>query len=85
MVEMHPTRKGFFRIVGRCDDQIMLSTGEKTNPGPMELIIRSHPAIKNAIYFGRGRFNKCVRCGRARPHLTWAQRHLDPASGQARL
>lgn len=38
----------------------MLSTGEKTNPGPMESIIRGHPAVKNAIYFGRGRFHNGV-------------------------
>lgn len=35
MIEFHPTRKGFFKVVGRVDDQIMLSTGEKTNPGPL--------------------------------------------------
>lgn len=38
----------------------MLSTGEKTNPGPMESIIRGHPDIKNAIYFGRGRFHNGI-------------------------
>lgn len=29
IAEPHPTRKGFWKIVGRADDQIMHSTGEK--------------------------------------------------------
>ena len=32
MVRLHPTRNHWFKIVGRSDSQIMLSTGEKTNP-----------------------------------------------------
>ena len=35
IVSPHPTREGLWRIVGRVDDQIMHSTGEKTNPGPL--------------------------------------------------
>lgn len=31
----HPTKPGLWKIYGRKDDQIMLSTGEKTNPGPL--------------------------------------------------
>ena len=31
----HPTKSGLWKIYGRKDDQIMLSTGEKTNPGPL--------------------------------------------------
>ena len=31
----HPTKPGFWKVVGRTDDQIMHSTGEKTNPGPL--------------------------------------------------
>lgn len=31
----HPTKKGLWKIIGRSDDQITLSTGEKTNPGPL--------------------------------------------------
>ena len=29
VLEEHPSKKGFFRIIGRADDQIMHSTGEK--------------------------------------------------------
>lgn len=46
----------------------MLSTGEKTNPGPMESIIRGHPDVKNAIYFGRGRFHNGVLIELNQPH-----------------
>ncbi len=31
----HPTRPGLWRIVGRADEQIVLSNGEKTNPVPL--------------------------------------------------
>lgn len=34
----HPTKPGLWKIYGRKDDQIMLSTGEKTNPGPLGII-----------------------------------------------
>ncbi|KAL8280977.1 hypothetical protein RQP46_006656 [Phenoliferia psychrophenolica] len=68
LVAMHPTRKGFFRIVGRTDDQLMLSTGEKTNPGPMESIIRGSPLVNGAIYFGRGRFQNGVLVEPAKGH-----------------
>jgi hypothetical protein len=35
LLEPHPTKSGLWKIYGRKDDQIMLSTGEKTNPGPL--------------------------------------------------
>jgi hypothetical protein len=35
LLQEHPTAKGFYRIYGRADEQIMLSTGEKTNPVPL--------------------------------------------------
>jgi hypothetical protein len=35
LVVEHPTKPGYFKIFGRTDDQIILSTGEKTNPGPL--------------------------------------------------
>ncbi|EIN04342.1 acetyl-CoA synthetase-like protein [Punctularia strigosozonata HHB-11173 SS5] len=56
----HPTKEGHWKIVGRADDQIMLSTGEKTNPGPLEAILRKDPRIQIALMFGRGRFQNGV-------------------------
>ncbi|KAF9505928.1 hypothetical protein BS47DRAFT_1322053 [Hydnum rufescens UP504] len=56
----HPTKNGFYKIHGRLDDQIMLSTGEKTNPGPLEAIISKDPIIAGAVIFGRGRTHNGV-------------------------
>lgn len=41
--------------VGRVDDVIILASGEKTVPAPMEGIIGSSPLIQGAIMFGRER------------------------------
>ncbi|KAG0151603.1 hypothetical protein CROQUDRAFT_36660 [Cronartium quercuum f. sp. fusiforme G11] len=54
IVYKHPTLP-LYRVVGRIDDQIILSTSEKTNPGPMEAIMVFNPAIKGALMFGRGK------------------------------
>ncbi|KAF8311061.1 acetyl-CoA synthetase-like protein [Clavulina sp. PMI_390] len=51
----HPTKKGYYKVFGRADDQIMLSTGEKTNPGPIEAIIAKDPLVDGAVLFGRGK------------------------------
>lgn len=56
----HPEAGGHWRIYGRADDQIMHSTGEKTNPGPLEHLIGQDPYIASAVIFGRGRFNAGV-------------------------
>ncbi|KAF9235375.1 putative nonribosomal peptide synthetase [Melanogaster broomeanus] len=50
----HPT-KDMWKIVGRTDDVIMLVSGEKTVPGPMEGIIGSSPLLKGTMMFGRER------------------------------
>ncbi|KAF8581171.1 acetyl-CoA synthetase-like protein, partial [Ramaria rubella] len=60
LVEQHPINKKLWRVVGRKDDQIMLSTGEKTNPGPIEHIINRNDLVKCAVLFGRGRFQNGV-------------------------
>ncbi|KAF8645464.1 hypothetical protein AX16_007810 [Volvariella volvacea WC 439] len=51
----HPTKAGLWRILGRADDQIMLSTGEVTNPNALEDILCQHPRIAAAVMFGRNR------------------------------
>jgi hypothetical protein len=76
LVERHPQKPNLIKIVGRKDDQvrfplsslspradcsqIMLSSGEKTNPGPLEGFIRASPLVKSCIYFGRSRFQNGV-------------------------
>ncbi|KAG6824420.1 hypothetical protein H0H92_006932 [Tricholoma furcatifolium] len=39
----HPTKKNLWKIVGRMDDVIIHSSGEKTVPGPMENVILGSP------------------------------------------
>ncbi|EIW76887.1 acetyl-CoA synthetase-like protein [Coniophora puteana RWD-64-598 SS2] len=53
--EKHPTKEGLWRIVGRADDVIILSTGEKTVPVPMEGAILAQPAVAGVVLFGRER------------------------------
>lgn len=50
-----PTEEEFFTVVGRIDDQIMHSSGEKTNPGPLLTIIERSPVVQVCSYFGRGK------------------------------
>ncbi|KAJ7647851.1 hypothetical protein FB45DRAFT_732988, partial [Roridomyces roridus] len=51
----HPTKKHLWRVVGRLDDTIIHSSGEKTVPAPMENIIGANPLVKGALIFGRER------------------------------
>ncbi|KAI0079020.1 acetyl-CoA synthetase-like protein, partial [Panus rudis PR-1116 ss-1] len=51
----HPTKKGLWRIVGRLDDVVTLSTGEKIVPIPQENYLVSTPYVSGAVIFGRGR------------------------------
>ncbi|KAG9010812.1 hypothetical protein FRB94_009719 [Tulasnella sp. JGI-2019a] len=55
LVELHPDNKDLFRVIGRIDDQVMLSTGDKTNSGPIERIISTSPLVKHSVVFGRGK------------------------------
>ncbi|VDC04878.1 unnamed protein product [Peniophora sp. CBMAI 1063] len=56
LIQEHPLHKGYFKLHGRADEQIILSTGEKTNPVPLERILTQDPNIHVAVLFGRGRF-----------------------------
>ncbi|KAF9556258.1 acetyl-CoA synthetase-like protein [Agrocybe pediades] len=53
-------RPGLWEMYGRKDDQIMHSTGEKTNPGPLEHILDTDPHIRSSVIFGRGQFQAGV-------------------------
>ncbi|KAK0497789.1 hypothetical protein EDD18DRAFT_1159316 [Armillaria luteobubalina] len=57
LIARHPTNPELWRVHGRGDDQIMHSSGEKTNPVPIEDILSKDPKISSAIMFGRGRFH----------------------------
>ncbi|KAF9459676.1 hypothetical protein BDZ94DRAFT_1284298 [Collybia nuda] len=53
----HPTNPELWKVFGRQDDQIMHSTGEKTNPVPLEAILMKDTRITNVVMFGRGKFH----------------------------
>ncbi|KAI0769296.1 acetyl-CoA synthetase-like protein [Trametes elegans] len=60
LLEEHPRNPKAFRVYGRVDDQIVLSTGEKANPVPIEAILLQDPQISAAVIFGQGRFQNGV-------------------------
>ncbi|KAL7284715.1 hypothetical protein ACG7TL_002021 [Trametes sanguinea] len=64
LVEPHPTRPNYWKLLGRADDQIILSNGEKvetvTNPLPLEKIVNSDPHVKSSVMFGSGKFQNGI-------------------------
>jgi acyl-CoA synthetase (AMP-forming)/AMP-acid ligase II len=71
LLQEHLEHKGYYRVVGRADDQISMANGEKVNPGPFgrlvvgnhttlayaftEDIILGNPNVRGAVMFGRTR------------------------------
>ncbi|KAL4077414.1 putative aminoadipate reductase [Scleroderma citrinum] len=51
----HPIIEGLYKIVGRLDDVLVLSLGEKTVPGPMEAVIGNSRYVAGVCMFGRAR------------------------------
>ncbi|KAK0199436.1 NRPS-like enzyme [Desarmillaria ectypa] len=60
LVQLHPLNGGLFRVYGRADDQITHSTGEKTNPVPIEAVLIADKGIAAAVMFGRSKFQPGV-------------------------
>ncbi|KAJ7155652.1 acetyl-CoA synthetase-like protein [Mycena filopes] len=54
LFKKHPT-KDLWKVVGRTDDVIVLSSGEKVVPGPAEDIISSSPLVSLCMMVGGGR------------------------------
>ncbi|KAF7360648.1 General substrate transporter [Mycena venus] len=48
----HPEKKHLWKMIGRIDDVIVHTSGEKTVPAPMEDIVLSSPFITGAVMFG---------------------------------
>ena len=46
---------GFLTVVGRKKDLIVMSTGKKVAPAPLEDRLRAHPLIADAVVLGDGR------------------------------
>ncbi|KAH9895864.1 hypothetical protein C8Q73DRAFT_729156 [Cubamyces lactineus] len=60
IVVRHPTDETLWKVLGRTDEQIILSNGENTNPVPLEAIINDDPHVKASLIFGHGRFQNGV-------------------------
>ncbi|THV01989.1 acetyl-CoA synthetase-like protein [Dendrothele bispora CBS 962.96] len=56
LVIEHPQKKGYWKILGRVDSQIIHSSGEKTNPSPLESIMNQDPHVAASVMFGHGKF-----------------------------
>lgn len=50
-----PGKEVLCKYYGRRDDIVVLSTGAKFNPVPMELRIAEHPKVAGALVVGKGR------------------------------
>lgn len=55
LITKHPTIPDLWRVCGRADEQIILSTGTKTNTLPIESAISRHPLVRSCLVFGQGR------------------------------
>ncbi|KAF8898448.1 acetyl-CoA synthetase-like protein [Infundibulicybe gibba] len=51
LLQPHPTKRGYFRVYGRADDQLIHNTGEKAKS-----ILNQDPHIHASIVFGHGQF-----------------------------
>ncbi|KAK4652282.1 putative NRPS-like protein biosynthetic cluster [Podospora pseudocomata] len=56
LFERHPLKENLWRYVGRVDDVIVLSNGEKLNPVTFEKMVEGHSIVKGAVMVGSGRF-----------------------------
>lgn len=52
----HPSKPNLWKYMGRSDDLLVFSNGEKYNPTAMESTLHSHPEVKGAIVVGHARF-----------------------------
>ncbi|KAI9737185.1 MAG: putative NRPS-like protein biosynthetic cluster [Cirrosporium novae-zelandiae] len=52
----HPEILGLWRYLGRTDDLIVLSNGEKVDPNPMETVLKNDPRVSSALIVGESRF-----------------------------
>ena len=91
LYERHPDpEKAFlYRYVGRVDDVIVLSNGEKLAPALMEAALNSSPLVRGTMIVGRGKFQPAalLDMGDEAPR-TPAERHrvmkqLIPFIGEA--
>lgn len=56
----HPVKKGLWKFHGRRDDIIVLSSGEKLNPVPIESHLQTSPMVSGALVVGQARFQPAL-------------------------
>jgi nucleoside-diphosphate-sugar epimerase/aryl carrier-like protein len=56
LYEQHPANPALWKYVGRADDVIVLSNGEKMNPVSFEKAVEGHPWVRGALVVGTGQF-----------------------------
>lgn len=56
----NPEDSSLWRFVGRRDDVIVLSNGEKFNPVNMEGAITGHPLVQGSVIIGTARIQACL-------------------------
>lgn len=57
LYKKHPTKPHHWRHIGRVDDILVFSNGEKLMPRVTEDLLSAHPAVRSALIVGHGRFN----------------------------
>ncbi|KAF7562315.1 hypothetical protein G7046_g1833 [Stylonectria norvegica] len=60
LFEKHPRKHGLWRYIGRSDDTLVLSNGEKVAPVLFEKAIEGHELVKGALLAGSQRFQTCL-------------------------
>ena len=56
----HPSEPRLWQFIGRTDDVVVLSTGEKFNPVAMQNALSAHPLLKGALVVGQSRFRAAL-------------------------
>ncbi|KAG5981724.1 putative NRPS-like protein biosynthetic cluster [Claviceps digitariae] len=60
LYQAHLTRKNNWRFLGRADDIIVFSNGEKLNPVTIEAGVNGHPLIKGSLVVGQDQFQPAL-------------------------
>nr|ARJ54151.1 nonribosomal peptide synthetase [Ramalina conduplicans] len=60
LFKQHPTKENLWRFHGRKDDIIVLSSGEKLYPVPMEKQLEGLPNVSGSLITGHGRFQPAL-------------------------
>ncbi|TFK35193.1 hypothetical protein BDQ12DRAFT_560152, partial [Crucibulum laeve] len=51
----HPQKPGFWKVLGRADERLIHSNGEKTDPAPLEHFLNTDIKISGSLVFGNKR------------------------------